>query len=150
MSFCESIGIKQRFTSVEHPQSNGQAELANQIILEGLKKRLSEAKGRWADELPNVLWSYRMTPQTATREMPFKLTYGCEAMIPVEVGQPFDQQKSLEKMMNDQRHKEDLGFLLEICVQAHLQNEKHKALIARIANKRIKLRSFPEGTLVLG
>ena len=36
--FCTSLGIKQRFTSVEHPQSNGQAKLANRIILGGLKK----------------------------------------------------------------------------------------------------------------
>ena len=45
-------------------------------------------------------------------------------------------------MTNDQRHKEDLEFLLEICEQAHLQSEKHKALIARIANKRIKPKAF--------
>ena len=38
--FCERLGIKQKFLSVEHPQSNGQAEAANKIILQGLKKRL--------------------------------------------------------------------------------------------------------------
>ena len=85
--FCISLGIKQRFTSVEHPQSNGQAELANRILLGGLKKQLDEAKGRWAEELPSVLWSYRTTTQMATQETPFRLTYVCEAMIPIEVRQ---------------------------------------------------------------
>ena len=47
-------------------------------------------------------------------------------MIPVEVGQPSDRLESLERTENDQRHKEDLEFLLEICEQAHLQSEKHK------------------------
>ena len=70
-------------------------------------------------------------------------------MIPVEVGQPSDWQEPLEKTMNDQWHKEDLEFLHEIREQAHLRNEKHKALIAQIANKTMKLRSFPKGTLVL-
>ncbi|XP_015953771.1 uncharacterized protein LOC107478138 [Arachis duranensis] len=35
-----SMKIKHRFTSVEHPQANGQAEAANKVILAGLKKRL--------------------------------------------------------------------------------------------------------------
>ncbi|RDX79203.1 Pol polyprotein, partial [Mucuna pruriens] len=44
--FCEGLKIKKIFTSVEHPQLNGQAEAANRIILKGLRKRLEEAKGR--------------------------------------------------------------------------------------------------------
>ncbi|XP_019435938.1 PREDICTED: uncharacterized protein K02A2.6-like [Lupinus angustifolius] len=36
------LHIKQHFTSVEHPQTNGQAEAANKVILKGLKKRLDE------------------------------------------------------------------------------------------------------------
>ncbi|RDX95784.1 Gypsy retrotransposon integrase-like protein 1, partial [Mucuna pruriens] len=55
VEFCEGLGIKQIFTSVEHPQSNGQAEAANRVILKGLRKRLEEAKGRWAEELPQVV-----------------------------------------------------------------------------------------------
>ncbi|RDX96511.1 hypothetical protein CR513_20818, partial [Mucuna pruriens] len=37
---------------VEHPQSNGQAEAANKVILRGLWRWLEEAKGRWSEELP--------------------------------------------------------------------------------------------------
>ncbi|XP_020225282.1 uncharacterized protein LOC109807168 [Cajanus cajan] len=36
--FIQDLGIKHRFTSVEHPQSNGQAEAANKVILTELKK----------------------------------------------------------------------------------------------------------------
>ncbi|XP_015943830.1 uncharacterized protein LOC107468967 [Arachis duranensis] len=74
--------------SVEHPQTNGQVESANKIIIKGLKKRLDEAKELWADELGSVLWSYRTTPQTTTGETPFRLTYGIEAVILVEIGDP--------------------------------------------------------------
>ena len=35
----EGLHIKQHFSSVEHPQTNGQAEAANKIILQGLQKR---------------------------------------------------------------------------------------------------------------
>jgi hypothetical protein len=37
------LRIKQYFASVEHRQSNGQAESANKVILNGLKKRLEKA-----------------------------------------------------------------------------------------------------------
>ncbi|MCI97292.1 gypsy retrotransposon integrase-like protein, partial [Trifolium medium] len=47
----EDFKIKQNFFSVEHPQTNGQAEAANRVILRGLKRRLDEAKGNWAEEL---------------------------------------------------------------------------------------------------
>ncbi|XP_072094196.1 uncharacterized protein [Arachis hypogaea] len=36
--FMWSLGIKQKFSSVEHPQTNGQVEAANNVILQGLKK----------------------------------------------------------------------------------------------------------------
>ena len=42
-------------------------------------------KGRWAEELPNVLWAYRTTPERSTGETPFSLTYGAEAVILTEV-----------------------------------------------------------------
>nr|KYP76999.1 Gypsy retrotransposon integrase-like protein 1 [Cajanus cajan] len=42
--------------------TNGQAESANKVILAELKKRLGEAKGAWAEQLPEVLWAYRCTP----------------------------------------------------------------------------------------
>ncbi|RDX68187.1 Retrovirus-related Pol polyprotein from transposon 17.6, partial [Mucuna pruriens] len=45
-NFCAQLKIKQCFTSVEHPQTNGQAEVANKVILRGLRRQLEEVKGR--------------------------------------------------------------------------------------------------------
>ena len=50
----------------------------NRMLLKVIKVRLEEAKGVWSEELPNA--------RTLTGEMPFKHTYGIEAVIPVEVG----------------------------------------------------------------
>lgn len=44
--FLSGLGIKHRVTSMEHPQTNGQAETANKVILGKLKKHLDGAKGR--------------------------------------------------------------------------------------------------------
>ena len=38
-----------------YPQGNGQAKVVNKVIVNGLKKRLDDAKGRWVEELSHVL-----------------------------------------------------------------------------------------------
>lgn len=43
------LDIKHHFTSVEHIQTNREAEAANMVILKGLKQRLEEAERNWAD-----------------------------------------------------------------------------------------------------
>ena len=54
----------------------------------GLKKRLDDAKGRWVDELPHVLWTYHTTPRRSTGETPFSMTYRAEVVILIEPGFP--------------------------------------------------------------
>ena len=84
-TFCSELGIGNKYSTLAYPQSNGQAEAVNKTILNRLKRRLDGAKGRWAEELPNVLWAYRTTPRSSTGETLFSLTYGAEAVIPTEV-----------------------------------------------------------------
>nr|KYP62539.1 hypothetical protein KK1_017077 [Cajanus cajan] len=69
--FLEGLQIRHRMTSVEHPQTNGQAEARNNFILKELKRRLGQAKGSWPDQLPEILWAYRCTPQSSTKETLF-------------------------------------------------------------------------------
>ena len=56
--FCSNLGIKNKYSTPAYPQSNGQVEVVNKTIMNGLKKRLEGTKGKWAEELPNVLWTY--------------------------------------------------------------------------------------------
>ena len=53
--FCGSLSITNRYSTLAYPQSNSQAEATNKAIVNGLRRRLEGAKGRWADELPSVL-----------------------------------------------------------------------------------------------
>ena len=48
--------------------------------------RLEGAKGLWPEEFLNILWAYRTTARTPTGETPFRLTFGTEPVIPVEIG----------------------------------------------------------------
>ena len=57
--FCATQGIRLDLASVAHPQSNGQVERANGLILSGIKPRLVEplesSVGCWLNKLPTVL-----------------------------------------------------------------------------------------------
>jgi hypothetical protein len=68
-----------------HPQANGQVERANGLIFDGLKKRLyddnSKKGGMWIDEISSVVWGLRTQPSKATRQSPFFLVYGSEAIL---------------------------------------------------------------------
>jgi len=59
---CTEVGIKQVFTSVEHPYTNMHVESANKVLLRGLKRRLEKAKGTWAEKVPSIVWAYHTMP----------------------------------------------------------------------------------------
>jgi len=51
--------------------------------------------------LSNVLWAYRTTTRTPTRETPFRLTYGIEAIIPIEMGVTSIRREMFHEESND-------------------------------------------------
>ncbi|GAU40178.1 hypothetical protein TSUD_292830 [Trifolium subterraneum] len=148
--FLATIGTTQHFTSVEHPQTNGQAEAANRVILRGLRRRMGASKGNWTEELHNVMWSYRTTPHSTTGETPFRLTYGTEAVIPVEIGEPSSRiEYPPEEDLNDELIREELDLVEELRTGASLREATLKQKIVVRHDKRVIKRAFEVGSLVL-
>ncbi|RVW84825.1 Gag-Pol polyprotein [Vitis vinifera] len=87
-NFCSELNIWNLYSTPCYPQSNGQAEATNKTLITALKKRLEQAKGKWVEELPEVLWAYRTTPGRPTGNTPFALAYGMDAVILIEIGLP--------------------------------------------------------------
>ncbi|GKV52424.1 hypothetical protein SLEP1_g59006, partial [Rubroshorea leprosula] len=141
-SFCNQYGIELALTSVYTPQSNGQAESANKIVLRGLKMRVLAAQTNWVDELNKVLWSCRTTPSSATGETPFSLAYGAEAVIPVEVGLPSDRSDCHDDQNNEQLLRENLDFVEEIREMSRIRNMAHQSRVTKFYNKRVRARQF--------
>ena len=67
----------------------------------GLKKRLDDAMRKLVEELSHVLWTYRTTPRRSTRETPFSISYGAEAVISLETGFPTLRTSSFTLSNND-------------------------------------------------
>jgi len=53
--YCCDLGITNRYSTLAYPQRNGQAEAVNKVIVNRLKKRLDDAKGKWVEKLPHIL-----------------------------------------------------------------------------------------------
>ena len=83
------MGIKLDYASVYHPQTNGQVERANGLIMSGIKPRLvrslKESNTHWVEELNSVLWGLRTTPNRSTGYTPFFMAYGAEAVLPRDI-----------------------------------------------------------------
>ena len=95
------------------PKGSDKREAANKVIVNGLKKRLDDAKGKWVEELPHVLWTYRTMPRRSIGETPFSMTYGAKAVIPLETGFPMSRTSSFNPSDNDEQLKKSLDLIEE-------------------------------------
>ena len=105
------LKITNRYFTPAYPQGNGQAEAVNKVIVNGLKKMLDDAKERWVEELSHVLWMYRTTPRRLIGETPFSMTYGAEAVIPLETSFPTLRTISFNPSSNDELLEKSLDFI---------------------------------------
>ncbi|GKV49432.1 hypothetical protein SLEP1_g56182 [Rubroshorea leprosula] len=148
-SFCDDYGIELALTSVYAPQSNGQAESANKIVLRGLKTCVLAAHSNWVDELNKVLWSCRTTLSSTTGETPFSLAYGAEAVILVKVELPSDRVGQHDDPSNEQFLRENLDLVEEVREMSRIRNMAYQGRVAKLYNKRVQAHQFQVGDLVV-
>ena len=147
--YCCDLGIKNRCSTPDYPQGNGQAEAVNKVIVSGLKKRLDDAKGKWVEELPHVLWTYRTTPRRSTRETPFSMTYGAQAVISLETSFPTLRTSSFDPSHNDGLLEKSLDLIEERRENAKVQLAYYQHKLKQKYNANMKLRLLMSGDLVL-
>ena len=136
-------------SSVCHPQTNGQVESANKNILNSLKKRLDDAKGLWVEELPSTLWAIRTTAHSGTRDTPFNLAFGTDAVILVEIEINTLRVSHYDSQQNEVNIRANLDLLKEMREDASIKAAARQRSVAQHFNKQVKARLFEEGDLVL-
>ena len=147
--YCCELGITNRYSNPTYPQGNGQAEVINKVIVNGLKKRLDDAKGRWVEELPHVLWTYWTTPRRSTGETSFAMTYGAEAVIPIEANFATLRMSSFTSDSNDELLGKNLDLIDERREKAMVQLAYYHQKLKQGYDANIKLRPLALGDLVL-
>jgi hypothetical protein len=96
---------------------NIQVERADRLILQGMKTKMFhdlEAKGRnWHKELPSVLWALHTNVNRATRDTPFHLAYGADAVLPPDIFLESAPVAQFNKADQDEAKELDLSLLEE-------------------------------------
>ena len=120
----------------------------NKVILSGLKKKLDDAKGKWVEELPHVLWTYRTTPRRSTGETLFSMTYGAEAVIPLESGFPTTRTSSFNPK-DDEQLARNLDLIEEKRENAMVQLAYYQQKLKQGYDANVRLRPLTPSDLVL-
>ena len=146
---CSDLGIKNRYSTPAYPQGDGQAEAVNKVIVNGLKKRLDDAKGKWVEELPHVLWTYQTTHRRSIGETPFSMTYEAKAVIPLETGFPTLRTSTFSSDNNDGLLGKSLDLIEERRESAMVQLAYYQHKLRQEYDTNVKLRPLAVGDLVL-
>ena len=147
--YCGELGITNRYSTPAYPQKNRQTEAVNKVIVSGLKKRLDDAKGKWVEELPHVLWTYRTTSRRFTGETHFSMTYGAQAVIPLETGFLTTRTSSFNPKDNDEQLTRNLDLIEEKRENAMVQLAYYQQKLKQGYVANVKLRLLTPGDLVL-
>jgi transposase InsO family protein len=139
--WCAKLHIR-NYYSPGHPQANRLIEATNKTLMKTQKKKLKGRKRAWVEFLLEVLWSYRTTTRTPTRETPFALTYGIEVVIPVEVGSLSYQVKHYNPGLNEEGMRLHLDLLQEKRDEAQITMATYQQKVAKYFNKRVKHQEF--------
>ena len=118
-----------------HPQTNGQVERANDMILQGLKPRifnkLNKFGRRWLTKLPSVIWSLRTTSSRATGFTPFFLVYGAEAVLPTDLEYGSPRLKAYQEQQNKRTREGSLDQVAEARDVALLHSARYQQSLRR-------------------
>ena len=117
--------------------------------MNGLKKMLDNAKEKWVEELPHVLWTYQTTPRRSIGETPFSMTYGAEAVIPLEIGFLTLRTSFFIPNNNDRLLEKSLDLIKKRRENAMIQLVYYQHKLKQGYDANVRLRPLVPGDLVL-
>jgi hypothetical protein len=153
LEFCDKFHICVDWAAVAHPQTNGQVERANGMILQGHKprifNRLNKSGRKWLLELPAVVWSLRTTPSRATGFTPFLLVYGAEVVLSTDLEYGSPRVRGYDEGTNQRAREDSLDQLDDARTVALMHSTRYQQALRRYQARKIWRRDFNEGDLVL-
>ena len=92
---------------------------------------------------------YGTTPQSSTGETHFSMTYGVEAVIPLETGFPTSRTSSFNPRDNDEQLTKSLDLIEEKRKNAMVQLAYYQQKLKQGYDANVKLKPLTPGDLVL-
>ena len=84
----ELMGTRLKMSSAYHPQTDGQTEVVNRIIIQALRGFVGAAQDNWDLILPSIEFAYNTSYHSAIKTSPFFLNYGKQPLIPPHLLKP--------------------------------------------------------------
>ncbi|VFQ94331.1 unnamed protein product [Cuscuta campestris] len=112
-------------------------------------KRLGEAGNKWLEELPHIVWAFRVAPRRAHGETPFSLTYGCEARLPIEAEFPTFRESNYQPQQNEEDHLAELNLVEERRMAAEVKMSTYQQVVKKYHDNKVGPRYFQVGDEVL-
>ncbi|XP_059654964.1 uncharacterized protein LOC132301754 [Cornus florida] len=152
LDYCAECGVQVIRSTPYFAQSNGQAEASNKVILNILEKMIENHPKEWHHLLSEALWAYRNSKRSSTGVILYMLTYRYDAILLMEMTVRSTRvafQNNLTPADYNHTMLVELEDLDQICLNAldHIIAQKKKVM--RAYNKKVKVKTFVEGDLVL-
>ena len=109
----QRIGTTHLYTTAYHPQTNGQIERFNATMDGKIAALCNERRTDWDEVLQFVTFNYNTSIQATTKQTPFEMMHGRQAVL------PFDQQQALVSLTQDPEHGRKLrNYLAKLAEEA--------------------------------
>ncbi|XP_050877488.1 uncharacterized protein LOC127081260 [Lathyrus oleraceus] len=143
--FATEIGFKLVTCIPYYAQANGQVETANKVIIGLNKKHVAKKPKNWHKTLDQILWACRTSLKETTNLTPFRLTFRHNDVLPTKIflqsvrvlWQNDIPSKQYWRLMFDELTNLDEERLAAIDVLI-----RQKARVAKVYNKRIKMKTY--------
>ncbi|KAH7857345.1 hypothetical protein Vadar_011565 [Vaccinium darrowii] len=145
-------GVTHKVSTSYHPQTNGQAELANREIKVILEKTMGVHRKDWSTRLNDALWAYRTAYKTVLGASPYRLVYGKACHLPVELEKKAFwaiQSVNSDLTAAGEHRKLQLCELEEIRNDAYESASIYKAKVKAYHDRNIQRKTFKIGQKVL-
>jgi hypothetical protein len=116
-----------------------------------IKRKIEERPQRWHEVLLEALWAYRVSKHSAIKVTPFKLVYGQEAVLPMELNLQTPRIVHQDVLLAVEYQTMMMDGIVEVTesqFKALREIEKEKLKVTRAYNKRVKAKSFQIGDKV--
>jgi transposase InsO family protein len=149
LEFCNKFHIRVDWAAVAHPQTNGQVERANGMILQGLKPRIFDKLNKYGRKRLQELPAVGGASRRPTGFTPFFLVYGVEAILPTDLEYGSPSVQGYDEGANQRAREDSLDQLDDARTVALMHSARYQQTLRRYQARKVRRQDFSEGDLVL-